>query len=48
MNAMVGAIRGEGTARPDFDQGWQVERLQEAVRRSAAERRWVRLNEIIT
>jgi predicted dehydrogenase len=48
MNAMVQAIRGEGTARPDFDQGWQIERLQEAVRRSAAERRWVRLNEIIT
>jgi predicted dehydrogenase len=47
MHAMVQAIRGEGVARPDFNQGWQVERLQEAVRRSAAERRWVRLDEII-
>lgn len=47
MNAMVQAIRGEGRARPDFEQAWQVERLQEAVRRSAAERRWVRLEEII-
>jgi predicted dehydrogenase len=47
MRAMVGAIRGEDTAHPDFNQAWQVERLQEAVRRSAAERRWVRLAEII-
>jgi predicted dehydrogenase len=47
MNAMVEAIRGEGKARPDFEQGWQVERLQEAVRCSAAERRWVGLGEII-
>lgn len=48
MNAMVQAIRGEGQARPDFEQGWQVERLQEAVRRSAAERRWVGLGEIVS
>jgi len=46
MNAMVQAIRGQGTARPNFEQAWQVERLQEAVRRSAVERRWVRLREI--
>jgi len=46
MNAMVRAIRGEGRAHPDFEQAWQVERLQEAVRRSAAERRWVRVEEI--
>ena len=47
MHAMIQAIKGEAKAHPDFDQAWQVERLQEAVRRSAAERRWVRLDEII-
>jgi predicted dehydrogenase len=46
MNAMVRAIEVKGTARPDFAQAWQVERLQEAVRRSQAERRWVRIAEI--
>jgi predicted dehydrogenase len=46
MDAMVQAIRGEGRAHPDFDQAWRVEKLLEAVRRSAAERRWVRLDEI--
>jgi predicted dehydrogenase len=46
MHAMAQAIRGEGKAHPDFEQAWQVERLQEAVRRSAAERRWVGLDEI--
>jgi predicted dehydrogenase len=44
---MVQAIRGEGNAHPDFEQGWQVERLQEAVRRSAAERRWVKVEEVV-
>jgi predicted dehydrogenase len=47
MNAMVRAIRGDGYAHPDFEQGWQVERLQEAVRRSAAERRWVEIAEVV-
>lgn len=46
MNRMVQAIRGEGAAAPDFEQAWQVERVQEAIRRSNAERRWVRLDEI--
>jgi predicted dehydrogenase len=46
MNAMVRAIEGTGKARPDFAQAWHVERLQEALRRSATERRWVRPNEI--
>jgi len=46
MHAMAQAIRGEGKARPDFDQAWEVEKLQEAVRRSAAEHRWVRPDEI--
>jgi predicted dehydrogenase len=46
MNAMVQAIRGEGRAHPDFDQAWQIEKLLEAVRRSAAGRRWIKLDEI--
>ncbi|WP_380780844.1 hypothetical protein [Sphingomonas sp. R86520] len=46
MNAMVQAIRGHGSAKPDFKQAWQVERMQEAIRRSSAERRWVGLAEI--
>jgi predicted dehydrogenase len=47
MNRMVRAIRGEGTASPDFEQAWQVERVLEAARRSSAERKWVRLAEIV-
>lgn len=47
MNEMVQAIRGAGQARPDFEQAWFIERVQEAVRRSAEERRWVRLDEIV-
>jgi predicted dehydrogenase len=46
MQRMVQAIHGNGQARPDFEQAWYVERVQEAVRRSAEERRWVRLAEI--
>jgi len=46
MHAMAKAIRGEGHARPDFAQAWKVERALEAVRRSVADRRWVRLDEI--
>jgi predicted dehydrogenase len=46
MHGMVEAIRARGTARPDFEQAWYVERMQEAVLRSASERRWVTLAEI--
>jgi predicted dehydrogenase len=46
MNRMVQAIRGEGAASPDFEQAWIVECGLEAARRSAEERRWVRLDEI--
>jgi predicted dehydrogenase len=46
MHNMVEAIRGKATARPDFGQAWYVERLLEAIRRSSAERRWVRTDEI--
>jgi predicted dehydrogenase len=43
---MVQSIRGTGRAKPDFDQAWAVECALEAARRSAEERRWVRLDEI--
>ena len=46
MNRMIQAIHGTGAARPDFGQAWTVERVLEAARRSAEERRWVRLEEI--
>ena len=46
MQAMVRQIEGSGTAAPDFEQAWYVERVQEALRRSANERRWVRLAEV--
>ncbi len=46
MNRMVKAIRGEQPARPDFAQAWAVERVQEAIRRSSAERTWVRIDDV--
>jgi predicted dehydrogenase len=46
MHRMKEAIEGHGVAVPDFDQAWAVERVLEAARRSSAERRWVRLDEI--
>ncbi len=47
MQAMVDAIRGEGLASPDFAMALEVERLQEAIRLSTVERRWVTVPEII-
>ena len=46
MSRMVQSIQGAGAARPDFEQAWTVECVLEAARRSAEERRWVRLEEI--
>ena len=46
MQSMVAEISGQGKASPCFEQAWAVERLQEAARRSSAEERWVRLQEI--
>ena len=43
---MIRAIKGEAVAAPDFGQAWFVERVLEAARRSAAERRWVRIEEV--
>lgn len=47
MQAMVGAIRGEGTAAPDFARALEVERVQEAIRVSSAERRWVHVADVL-
>lgn len=46
MEAMVKAIGGGAPPKPDFEQAFQVERVQEAIRRASEERRWVRLAEI--
>jgi predicted dehydrogenase len=48
IQAMVAAIRGEAsTPGPGFARALAVERVQEAIRRSSAQRRWVRIDEII-
>jgi predicted dehydrogenase len=47
MAAMVGAIRGKGSAAPDFSSALEIERLLEAIRISSDQRRWVTLDEIV-
>lgn len=47
MHNMLQAIRGEAKAAPDFAQAFEVERVQEAIRRSSTERRWVRIAEVV-
>jgi predicted dehydrogenase len=47
MQAMVSAIQGQGQVAPDFAHALEIERLQEAIRISSAERRWVRTTEIM-
>lgn len=46
MQRMVAAIQGGDPARPDFARALEVERIQEAIRLSQAERRWVAPAEI--
>lgn len=46
MHNMVQAIRGQARARPDFQQAWTIERIQEAIRISSQSRRWVQLKDI--
>jgi predicted dehydrogenase len=46
MQAMVAAIRGEGAASPDFAEALEVERLQQAVRMSSEERRWIAIADV--
>jgi predicted dehydrogenase len=47
MHAMVEAIHGRGEASPTFADALEIERLQEAMRVSSAERRWVKLGEVL-
>ena len=46
MQAMVEAIQGKGNASPSFADALEVERVQEAIRLSSADRKWVALAEI--
>jgi predicted dehydrogenase len=47
MNAMVQAIQGGTKAAPDFAQALEVERIQEAIRLSSLERRWVKISDVV-
>jgi predicted dehydrogenase len=47
MQAMVDAIAGLGHAVPDFAQALEIERIQEAIRLSSLERRWVRIADVV-
>ena len=47
MQAMIAAIGRQGQASPDFAAALAVERLQEAIRLSSAERRWIAVADII-
>ena len=40
------AVAGKGKAWPDFREAWEIQRVIEAVIRSDAGRRWVRIDEI--
>jgi len=48
MQSMVEAINGTSDIppTPDFEQAWQVERVQEAIRLSNEQHRWVKVAEI--
>jgi predicted dehydrogenase len=46
MQAMVQAIAGQGGAAPDFAVALEIERIQEAIRISNNERRWVNVADI--
>ncbi|WIW90088.1 Gfo/Idh/MocA family oxidoreductase (plasmid) [Sphingobium sp. V4] len=47
MRAMVEAIRSRGQGAPDFAEALEIERLQEAIRLSSGERRWVKLADVL-
>lgn len=47
MDAMAKAINGQGVTAPDFAQALVVERIQEAIRLSQCERRWIRISDIV-
>ena len=47
MWAMIETIRGRSGASPDFAEALEIERLQEAIRVSSAERSWTALADIV-
>jgi predicted dehydrogenase len=47
MQAMVDAIAGCGHVAPGFAQALEIERIQEAIRLSSLERRWVRIADVV-
>jgi predicted dehydrogenase len=47
MRRMVEAIQGGAKPSPDFARALEVERIQEAIRVSSAERRWVRIADVV-
>ena len=46
MRAMVEAIHGRGSASPDFARALEVERVEEAIRRSNEQRRWISVAQV--
>jgi predicted dehydrogenase len=42
---MLMGVAGKAESYPDFREAYRIERVLEAVLRSAAERRWVRVEE---
>ena len=40
------AVAGKGKAWPDFREAWEIQRVIDAVIRSDAGRRWVRIDEV--
>ena len=47
MTNMVASIEGKARAHPDFEQAWQIERIQEAIRISWQSKRWVSMAEVL-
>jgi predicted dehydrogenase len=47
MRAMVDEIENGAKAAPDFAQALEIERIQEAIRLSNLERRWVRIADVV-
>jgi predicted dehydrogenase len=46
VDHLIHAIRNDGPVEGSFEDGWQCQRVLEAVARSAAEQRWYRLDEL--
>lgn len=47
MHAMVAAIHSRGKASPDFTRAFEIEQLQEAIRVSSVERRWIKTSDMV-